>query len=114
MLVAEQSRNAFSIMTASQHSLSQSRFPDTIVEQNKKDGLYRTLYRASFLIEFWRSHNLSWASDDSSTVGARLMQIVCDALWHINGHHLAFAPKILLVFLIIHTSLFLILFNLFL
>ena len=81
MVVAQQSRNAFSVMMASQRSLSQKPLPDAIVERNKKDALYNAF------LEFLRSRNLSWSSDECCTVGAKLIHTISDVLWHIDDHH---------------------------
>jgi len=80
--------NAFQILMDAQRQLQHGKkFPDRIVEKNKKDKLYNDI------LHLLISKNMSLKHSEISSFGERLIKALRDILWHIDGHHEAFSQQ---------------------
>ena len=82
-------RNAFDVLMASQQALqsSETALPKLLTERNNKDKLYNDVLR------LLQSKALRLRHDEVNSFGTRLVKALRDALWHIDGHHTAFAQR---------------------
>ena len=55
-----------------------------VVERNKRHKLYNDI------IKFLTSRGLTFKTDEVDTSGVKLVRLLCDILWHIDGHHHVF------------------------
>jgi len=61
--------------------------PDVVPEKNKKDKL------CNDLLLLFRSRNLKMKAAEANSIGVKVTQTLCDALWHIDGHHEVFSRR---------------------
>ena len=59
--------------------------PDAVPEKNKKDKLYNDL------LLLFRSRNMKMKAAEADSIGVKVTRTLCDALWHIDGHHEVFS-----------------------
>ena len=55
-----------------------------VVERNKRHKLYNNI------IMFRTSRGLTFKTDEVDTSSVKLVRLLCDILWHIDGHHHVF------------------------
>ena len=58
-----------------------------VVERNKRHKLYNDI------IKFLTSRDLTFKTDEVDTSGVKLVRLLCDILWHIDGHHHVFQSR---------------------
>lgn len=82
------SGNAFEILMGSARALQSAKgLPDAVQEKNKKDKLYNDL------LLMYRSRNLKMRANEAESIGVKVTRTLCDALWHIDGHHEVFSGR---------------------
>jgi len=82
------SANAFEVLMCSARALqSPESLPDAVPEKNKKDKLYNDL------LLLFRSRNLKMKAAEADSIGVKVTRTLCDALWHIDGHHEVFSRR---------------------
>ena len=73
--------NAFDIMMDSARMLGSQTLPNTVNEKNRKDKHYNDL------LAMLHSKELKMKSKEVGSIGVKLMHVLRDVLWHIDGHH---------------------------
>ena len=81
-------QNAFDVLTESarQMYLQQNETGNlqVVTERNRQHKLYNDI------IKQLTSQGLSFKADEVDTSGTKLVRLLCDILWHIDGHHHVF------------------------
>ena len=79
--------NSARIYRRSQLSGDCSEFVKLINQHNKKDKLFNDI------VQFLKSKNLSLKSSEVDTEGVKLVYLLRDIFWHIDGHHHVFQQR---------------------
>ena len=93
--VSHRTLNAFDILMDAATRISSSsntasnlrEFVNPVNERNKKDKLFNDIAK------FLESKGLKFTSDEIDTNGKALVVLLCDILWHIDGHHHVFKQR---------------------